>query len=116
MDWSLILGIVSLAFNVLLAVGMAYIAMKQGEIRDLKADLQRSTAQQIDDRFAGIFERCTLRHASLDKRLESGDRHFQESRSAEAEIMKAIAEIREQMATREDLTKLWDELRNGSNN
>lgn len=107
MDWNLILAVLSLAMNVLLGIGLAYIASKQSEIKDLKSDLQKANTDQINERFSGMSQQCAVRHQNLDNRLAAGDRHFNESREAEKEIAKDIAVIREKMATREDLKEIW---------
>jgi chromosome segregation ATPase len=115
MDLNLILSVVSLAINVILGIGMAYIASKQGEIKDLKDKLETATAEQVDQRLAAWEKQCDLRHAAMDRRLASGDEHFRstdaQQREVERQLLLGMAELREKMATRDDLKNIWEAIR-----
>ncbi len=110
MDWNLLLTVVSLAMNVIVTIALFYIGSKTAKIDQLEHRLGEAADRRIDEKFAAQQAQCAMRHVTLDKWLEAGDAHFREARESEKSMARDIADIRENMATRQDLNRMADQI------
>lgn len=124
-DWNLILTIVAIAWGTLQTLGLAYVAARQSEIKDLKDKLEAATKCQVNDLLNAWKEQCAMRHASIEKRLGDGDDHFetvdQRTNDIRLQVTREMGTVKTWMmqtfVTKEDLEKFVRAMRHtGSQN
>jgi uncharacterized membrane-anchored protein YhcB (DUF1043 family) len=123
MQWiAIVIGVVNTAIGVILAVRLLFVEGRTRKIEsmeaELKANAERLIEAQITARTGELVTMIKLigqQVAQINDRLSRGDADFKSlsdrDQKVELRTQQLIGEVREQMATREDIQKLWNAIR-----
>jgi hypothetical protein len=118
MDWAEVIKIGQAGLSIVVTIGLTIIGFIVAGIRDtqnksasetsrIKGELHQATRELIDERLGAIRERQT-EHSNRLRELERADQKL------EIDVLKAIAELKDVVATKDDLNRLREEMnRNG---
>jgi hypothetical protein len=115
MDWNVILGTASL----LQTLALFYVGAKASKIDRLESQLEARTTELVEAKLAGktgelfaLLQATKTELESVRRELANGRDRFNQgdarARQIEVDTLREISKVREQMATRDDLTKLWE--------
>jgi Skp family chaperone for outer membrane proteins len=123
MQWvGIIMGAVNTLVSILLAVRLLFVEGKARKIENLEADLRVSAERLIDAKLATktgelreLLQATKTELENVRRELANGRERMQRmadrDREIETQLLKSIGDVREQMATRQDLNKIWDAIR-----
>lgn len=117
----LVIGVmVQFVWSSVVSVVLYRLAKTDRDIGHLEDQLKIATERSIENRFASIAREFGDKFTVINEirnRLERGDGEFrslmQGDHNVEVRLLKEIAQVREQMATRHDLRQLEQEIRRG---
>lgn len=126
---SLAVSVISILINVVLAVSVVVLGNKLSEISKLKERVEKAAGELVDlklrettAKFDAAIGEIRFRVASIEQRLLTGHDHMnkldagliaaqQRDHQLQVEVLKAISELKDAVATKEDLARLREELR-----
>jgi len=112
----------ALGLNILLGLFVRSLDRKTSKIDTMERELDAKTGATVDLKLAGVIGQVTAvmtqigeRVHSIEERLQGGDHRFallaDKDHSLEIKVLQAISELKDVVATKDDLNRLREEMR-----